>query len=197
MSTSATPTRCIARRAFAAEYRDATYRFTEEDDDRAPRYQLLPTGQRANRLFIVGPLIEVTTSDDHSRGRVADPSGTVRILVDEEETPSIHKRIQTIELPEYVSVAGKTRRYEAEGTTFTNLRVEQLTVTSEQTQRRWILDTARQTAKRLEQFDAGTNPYAQLVQEQYDVDPTRYRDAALEVIADVVDKSETDRETNP
>jgi hypothetical protein len=50
------PTREVARRVFASEFNDAAYTFKESDDERAPVYLLLPTGERANRVFLVGTL---------------------------------------------------------------------------------------------------------------------------------------------
>ena len=45
--------RQLAYRVFSSEFNQATYRFQESDDDRAPVYVLLPTGAAANRVFIV------------------------------------------------------------------------------------------------------------------------------------------------
>ncbi|KPN29615.1 hypothetical protein SY89_00329 [Halolamina pelagica] len=45
MSANA-PMREVARRAFATEFNDASHTFKESDDERAPAYQLLPTGRR-------------------------------------------------------------------------------------------------------------------------------------------------------
>ncbi|MDY7082565.1 MAG: DNA-binding protein, partial [Halobacteria archaeon] len=44
----------VAKRVFAGEFRDASHTFKESDDERAPSYLLLPTGQKANRVFVVG-----------------------------------------------------------------------------------------------------------------------------------------------
>ncbi|MFW6265140.1 MAG: DNA-binding protein, partial [Halanaeroarchaeum sp.] len=79
MSESQTPTREVARRVFAAEFNDATYTFKESDDERAPLYALLPTGERVNRVFIVGTLTEtedIGNENEYWRGRVVDPTGT-------------------------------------------------------------------------------------------------------------------------
>ena len=57
------PSREVARRVFAAEYNDASYTFKESDDERAPLYLLLPTGERANRVFVVGKPRTYETDD--------------------------------------------------------------------------------------------------------------------------------------
>ncbi|MFB6177809.1 MAG: DNA-binding protein, partial [Halobaculum sp.] len=55
---SSVPTREVARRVFAAEFNDGSHSFKESEDERAPLYLLLPTGERANRVFLVGTLTE-------------------------------------------------------------------------------------------------------------------------------------------
>ncbi|MFW6153542.1 MAG: DNA-binding protein, partial [Halobacteriota archaeon] len=69
----------VARRAFAREFNAATYTFSESDDEYAPVYALLPTGQRMNRAFVVGTLTEtedVGAEGEYWRGRVLEPTGT-------------------------------------------------------------------------------------------------------------------------
>jgi hypothetical protein len=187
MSRSETTSRCIARRAFAAEYDDATYRFSEQDAERAPAYLLLPTGQRANRLFVVGTLIDVETRGDGDwyRSRVADPTGSFEIIVGEEAPRPVRTTLRQVDPPAFVSVTGKTRRYEPEnGPPNTNLRAEDITTTSQPTRDRWIVDTARRTADRLEQFDSA-NEYARMVRDQYDPELDQYRRAAREAVEEV------------
>ncbi|MDB2272912.1 DNA-binding protein, partial [Halorubrum ezzemoulense] len=78
MSQSA-PTREVARRVCASEFNDAGYTFTESDDERAPVYALLPTGESSNRVFFVGTLTEkedVGEDSEYWRGRIVDPTGT-------------------------------------------------------------------------------------------------------------------------
>jgi RPA family protein len=74
------PMREVVHRTFAREFNDATYTFRESDDDRAPVYTLLPTGAKANRVFVVGTLTEtedVGSEDEYWQGRIVDPMGTV------------------------------------------------------------------------------------------------------------------------
>jgi RPA family protein len=51
--------RQVAKRAFAAELNDATHIFKESDEERAPNLALLPSGEAANRYFLVGTVTEV------------------------------------------------------------------------------------------------------------------------------------------
>lgn len=59
---SQTPMREVAVRVFAREFSEATYTFQESDDDRSPVNALLPTGARANRLFIAELSLKPTIS---------------------------------------------------------------------------------------------------------------------------------------
>ena len=56
---SVSVSREVARRVFANEFNVATHAFKESEDERAPNYILLPTGIRANRVFIVGTLTQL------------------------------------------------------------------------------------------------------------------------------------------
>jgi len=72
-----------ARRIFASELRECRYQFKEGDDEKSPTFVLLPTGERCNRLFIVGTLTEKQRQGDQNifyRGRVVDPTGTFFIM---------------------------------------------------------------------------------------------------------------------
>ena len=125
--SASVPTREVARRAFAAEFNDATYTFKESDDDRAPVYSLLPTGQRANRVFIVGTLTETEDVGDDSeywRGRIVDPTGTFFAYAGQYQ-PEATSVLRETETPAYVAVVGKPRTYETdEGDVNVSLRPE-------------------------------------------------------------------------
>src|SRR6056297_2415883 len=110
---SSAPTREVARRVFAREFNDASYTFKESDDERAPNYALLPTGERANRVFFVGTLTEKEDVGDDSeywRGRIVDPSGTFFVYAGQYQ-PEAASMLRELEAPEYVAVAGKPRTY--------------------------------------------------------------------------------------
>ena len=72
-----------ARRVFAAELRECRYQFKDGDDEKSPTFVLLPTGERCNRIFLVGTLTEKQRQGDQNifyRGRVVDPSGTFFVM---------------------------------------------------------------------------------------------------------------------
>jgi RPA family protein len=182
---SSAPTREVARRVFAREFNDASYSFKESDEERAPLYLLLPTGERANRVFIVGTLTETEDVGDDSeywRGRVVDPTGTFFVYAGQYQ-PEAAGVLRDLTPPAYVAVAGKPRTYETdEGDVNVSVRPESITVVEEATRDRWVAETAERTLDRIERFDEETNEYASMAQEQYGVDATTYREMVIEAL---------------
>jgi RPA family protein len=109
MSTSpddGSPGREVAKRLFAREFNDATYTFKESEDELAPNYTLLPTGDRVNRLFFAGTLTEtedVGSDSEYWQGRVVDPTGTFYVYAGQYQ-PEAASVLRQIETPTYVTV---------------------------------------------------------------------------------------------
>ena len=176
------PTREVAHRAFATEFNDASYTFKESDEERAPVYLLLPTGARANRVFLVGTLTETEDVGDDSeywRGRIVDPTGTFFVYAGQYQ-PEAASALRDLEPPAYVAVVGKPRTYETDdGTVNVSVRPESITVVDAATRDRWVVETAERTTERIEAFDDEANEYARMAREEYDPDPDAYRQAAI------------------
>ncbi|MFC4406921.1 RPA family protein [Haloarchaeobius iranensis] len=168
---SQAPTREVAKRVFAREFNDATYTFKESDEERAPNFALLPTGDRANRVFVVGTLTETEDIGDDSeywRGRVVDPTGTFFIYAGQYQ-PEAAAFLRDTEPPAYVSVVGKPRTFETDdGSVNVSLRPESITAVDEATRDRWVVETAERTLDRVEAYDDETNEYAAMATERYD-----------------------------
>jgi RPA family protein len=179
-----TPTREVARRVLAREFADATYTFKESDDDRAPVYVLLPTGERANRVFVVGTLTEtedVGEDSEYWQGRIVDPNGDTFYVYAGQYQPEAASTLRDLEPPAYVSVVGKPRTYETdEGDVNVSIRPESITEVDETVRDRWVVETARLTLERIDGFDDEGNEYARMAEEQYpDIDQATYRDAVI------------------
>ena len=164
---SSTPTREVARRVFAREFNDATYTFKESDDDRAPVYVLLPTGQRANRVFVVGTLTETQDVGDESeywQGRIVDPNGDTFFTYAGQYQPDAASMLRELEPPAYVAVVGKPRTYETEeGEVNVSIRPESITEVDEATRDRWVTETAQRTIDRISTFEeAEHDEYVQM-----------------------------------
>jgi RPA family protein len=183
--SSNTPLREVAQRAFAREVNAATHTFRESDDDRAPVYVLLPTGAKANRVFVVGTLTDtadVGDEDEYWQGRVIDPTGTVFIYAGQYQ-PDAAGVLRDTEPPAYVAVVGKPRTYETDdGTVNVSVRPEHLTIVDEPTRDRWVAETAQRTLDRLETVDNPANEYGQLAREEYGDAGEQYRHAVIEAV---------------
>ena len=181
-----TPTREIARRAFAVEFNDTTHTFTESDDERAPVYALLPTGARANRVFVVGTLTEtddVGEDAEYWQGRIVDPNGDTYFTYAGQYQPEAASMLRELEPPAYVAVVGKPRTFETdEGEVNVSIRPESITTVDEATRNRWVIETAERTIERLQAYDDDATEYVRMARERYDGDTERYRQAAVEAL---------------
>ena len=189
-----TPTREVARRVFAGEFNDATYTFKESDDDRAPVYVLLPTGERANRVFIVGTLTEtedVGEDSEYWQGRIVDPNGDTYFAYAGQYQPDAASMLRELEPPAYVSIVGKPRTYETDdGDVNVSIRPESITPVDETTRNRWVVETAERTLERVEgyqeadptQDDYATDEYVQMAHDEYEPAIENYRRLVVEAL---------------
>lgn len=154
-----------AVRLLAAELSKADYHFQERDDERAPKYLLLPSGGKANRVMMGGTLLSVedTSSGDGTpfwKARVEDPSGEFMVFAGQYQ-PEAASVLQTIanaddKPPAFVHVVGKTTEYrpeDDEGEVIVNVRPETVSVVNEAQRNNWLQETAGRTIERLEQED--------------------------------------------
>jgi RPA family protein len=197
MSSNEIPTREVARRVFADEFNDATFSFKESDDDRAPVYALLPTGQKVNRVFFVGTLTEkedVGEDNEYWRGRIVDPTGTFFVYAGQYQ-PEAASTLRDLEPPAYVAVVGKPRTYETDdGSVNVSVRPESITQVDAATRDRWVVETAERTVERIGAFEEEGNEYAQMAREQYDLPVESYKNAAIEALGSL---EETDELSEP
>ncbi|ADE02615.1 RPA family protein [Haloferax volcanii] len=182
MSSNEIPTREVARRVFAQEFNDAGYTFKESDDERAPVYLLLPTGESANRVFLVGTLTEkedVGEDNEYWRGRIVDPTGTFFVYAGQYQ-PEAASALRDLDAPAYVAVVGKPRTYETDdGSINVSVRPESITEVDAATRDRWVTETADKTLDRIAAFDEEGDEYARMAREHYDLDPEEYKRAAI------------------
>ena len=123
---------------------------------------LLPTGERSNRIFIVGTLTEKTRQGEQNifyRGRVIDPTGTFFIMAGSYQ-PEAMQQLAKIETPAFVAVIGKASIYQKDPASarscFRPGRINQ--VVDKETRDLWTLDTANRTLDRVDAFANGTSP---------------------------------------
>jgi len=193
---AATPTREVARRVFASEFNDAHYTFKESDDDRAPVYLLLPTGERANRVFLVGTLMEtedVGSDSEYWQGQVIDPNGDRFYMYAGQYQPDAASVLRELEPPAYVAVVGKPRTYETDdGEVNVSIRPESITEVDAATRDRWVVETAERTLERVQAFEADdpddpddgatVDEYVAMARQQYDRPVENYRRLVVEAL---------------
>jgi len=188
MSSNEIPTREVARRVFADEFNDATFSFKESDDDRAPVYALLPTGQKVNRVFFVGTLTEkddVGEDNEYWRGRIVDPTGTFFVYAGQYQ-PEATSTLRDLEPPAYVAVVGKPRTYETDdGTVNVSVRPESIQVVDAATRNRWVVETAERTIDRVSAFEEEGNEYGRMAREEYDIPVERYVESTVSALESV------------
>jgi len=193
---ASTPTREVAHRVFAGEFNDASYTFKESDDDRAPVYLLLPTGDQANRVFVVGTLMEtedVGSDSEYWQGQVIDPNGDRFYMYAGQYQPDAASMLRELEPPAYVSVVGKPRTYETDdGDVNVSVRPESITEVDAATRDRWVVETAERTLERIQAFEADeaadpedgatVDEYVAMAREEYDLPVENYRRLVVEAL---------------
>jgi uncharacterized protein len=178
-----------ARRVFAAELRECRYQFKDGDDEKSPTFVLLPTGERCNRIFLVGTLTEKQRQGDQNifyRGRVVDPSGTFFVMAGSYQ-PEAMQQLAKIDTPAFVAVVGKPNLYQApDGAFLVSVRIESITVVDKETRDLWVLDSAARTLDRIDMFATGTGPDIMKAKEQYPaIDVTVFRKTAYDALAQI------------
>ena len=178
-----------ARRVFAAELRECRFQFRDGEDEKSPTFVLLPTGERCNRIFLVGTLTEKQRQGDQNifyRGRVVDPSGTFFVMAGSYQ-PEAMQQIAKIDTPAFVAVVGKPNLYQTpDGAFLVSVRVESITVVDKETRDLWVLDTAARTLDRIEMTARGTSPDVIKAKEQYPgIDVAVFRKTAYDALAQI------------
>lgn len=179
-----------ARRIFAAELRECRYQFKDGDDEKSPTFVLLPTGERSNRIFLVGTLTEKQRQGDQNifyRGRVNDPTGTFFVMAGSYQ-PEAMQQIAKIETPAFVAVIGKPSIYQKDPTStpLVSVRIESINVVDKETRDLWVLDTAARTLDRITAMAKGEGKDVAMAKEQSStLDPAIFRKMTYEALAQI------------
>ena len=194
--------RTTAVRTFAGELAAATTSTRFSEDEKAPTFQILPSGTAAHRVFIVGTVTEVNDVGDGSeywRARVVDPNGDTFYVFAGQYQPEAASVLRELEAPAYVSVVGKTDTFEGDdGETFVSLTAEEVAQTDQRTHDRWVVETAERTLDRIEAGQAGEQApdidrevdellFEQATAEYGAEAAEEAREAALEAVATLTD----------
>lgn len=173
-----------ARRAFAAELRETRVQFREGNEEKSPSFVLLPTGERCNRVFIVGTMTEKKRQGEQNifyRARVVDPTGTFFVMAGSYQ-PEAMQQMARIEPPSFVAVVGKPSLYETpDGAILVSVRAESITTVDRDVRDQWVLDTARATLDRLDAW--GKTPDSVRATNDYPgIDPSVFRKSVYDAL---------------
>lgn len=171
-----------AKRVLAREFRDIKYEVKEGTDEKAPKFALLPTGEKANRVFVVGVLLEKEKRGDAKpfyRMKIQDPTGSIYGMASSYK-PDAMQAIAEIEAPAFVAVVGKANPYETpEGNVYVSLGAEFVSVVDKETRNLYLLDAMKATLDRIE-HRTSLPDYA-LISEKYgDISMIPYLEAVRE-----------------
>ncbi|KQC03050.1 MAG: nucleic acid-binding protein [Methanoculleus sp. SDB] len=172
-----------ARRIFASELRESRLQFKDGNDEKSPSFVLLPTGERSNRIFLVGKMTQKDKKGDQNvfyTIRVEDTTGIFFVNAGSYQDEAM-RQIRQIEPGGYVAVVGKpTVRTTPDGSVFVSVRAESVTPVDEETFRIWTLDTAEQTLGRLDRF--GETEDSVKAREFYTTDSLKYRQIVYDAL---------------
>jgi len=180
-----------AKRVFAQDLNQATHSFTRPEDgeeDRAPNFSLLPSGEAANRVFVVGTLMEtkdVGTDSEYWRGTVMAASESVSVYAGEYQ-PEAMQLLSSTETPCYVAVIGKIHSYETDYGINVSLQPEHISVVDEAVRDSWVAETLDATQDRLGALESGETEEADAVLAVYEGNTADVEAAVEDAVEELV-----------
>jgi RPA family protein len=161
-----------AKRVFGAELNMATHSFTrpeDEGDDRAPKFTLLPSGEAANRVLVVGALIEtsdVGSDSEFWKGRVMAGSEVVNVYAGEYQAEAA-RVLRSAEPPAYVAVVGKIHQYETDSSVMISIQPEHISTVDSEIRDSWMAESINATQARLGALKRGESDAMDAVHSVY------------------------------
>ena len=170
-----------AKRVFAAEFRNCKFAEKFSTDEKAPTFTLTPTGEIAARLLIVGVATskERTSTKDKAntiyKTRISDGTGDFFVSASSFQ-PDAMMQLAKIEVPAIVAVIGKPKIFVKEdGTIFTSVNAESVTVVDKETRDIWKLETAKATEDRIKMMETGGIKAIDNIKERYNTNLDTYK----------------------
>ena len=145
-----------AVRAFTQELRGITESKRADEGKYTPTFYPLPTGIDANRVLLMGVLIEtedIGSDSPYMRARMTDPTGSITVYAGEYQ-PEAAAFLEEVETPCYVAVVGKPKIYNPEsGGTVISITPESITKVESTQVDMWTQETVRATLYRLNEME--------------------------------------------
>jgi RPA family protein len=162
--------------------------FKEDDDEYAPSYLLLPSGGKANRVFIVGVLSDVEEDDGYFSIRVNDSTGTFLCYAGQYQ-PEAAEAIRHIDAPSFVAVVGKPDTFETDdGDVISTLRPERVVEVDKNTRDQWWAETAEATLERLDR-SVEDHQYAEMAEDRHGNQRAAMTNIVVEAIETLEDET--------
>lgn len=179
----------VAKRVFAYELSNSTHE-TSEGSERAPKYVLTPTGEKCNRVFIIGVLLEkeeVSPDSNFWRIRVSDPTGVVSGFVGRYQPEALESLLE-IEPPAIVSIVAKLNLFQGETRNFLSIRPEAINISDRKNRDFWVIETAKRTLERIKKLKNGKNGNEAI--EIYDTDLKEYTEMVKKAVEAIREEAE-------
>jgi len=174
----------VAKRVFSFEFGKATHQI---QGDGVVKYLLTPLGERLNRVFIVGVLLEkeeIGADTNFWRLRVSDPTGSFYTTVGKFQ-PEVLEIIGDLNVPELVAIVGKPRLFEGVSRKLISLRPENIAVVDLAVRDYWVLETARRTLERIEAMEKRENEDVKLAWRIYNPNLMEYVEVVKKALMSV------------
>ncbi|PWR73362.1 hypothetical protein ACKUB1_17870 [Methanospirillum stamsii] len=152
-----------AIRATAAEILESYHIFSIEtgDGEKPAKFALLPTGERANNVFIIGTLTAVKSDDRFVTGTLFDKTGKIKIRTSAEYQPAAYDQLSRIAktLPAHVAVCGRIAVFEPQEKKenspdrFVSIQAEGLAMVERSYRDDWDQEVHRETIRRYESWN--------------------------------------------
>lgn len=159
MTTQQSRTRAVC--VFPEELNAIDQTFKEQDAETAPRYGLLPSGVRVNRVMIAGTLTDweptngADTQESHTyyHARIVDFRGDIAHVYTGQYQPDATESLRTLEPPVNAFLVGKPHVYAGDdGTVYTSVQPEYIVERSAPVRYAWTIHAAQQTLERIDYF---------------------------------------------
>lgn len=183
--------RVLASELNAAHTRDTFQDEDEEsgDDDRIPKFLVLPSGEGANRVMMTGTvtdLEDVGTDSEYLRLAVTDVTGETFYAYAGQYAPDAKAKMKALDMPSLVSIVGKPSVYEDDdGNVYVSVTPENIQAINHDEYFRLLTEIAEDTVDRIAN-GVGSEKFQGIAQAMH-TDSTRgdIYDAAISVLEEV------------
>ncbi|MCQ2355405.1 MAG: nucleic acid-binding protein [Methanocorpusculum sp.] len=159
MAGKRTMQRQPVKQVFAAEFAEITKTYKDPNDQKAPVFALLPTGERCNRVFVVGRIRQCGLAKNQKDyiAKISDPTGNIRVSASQQYAPDAKRALSKIDLTHqvYAGIVGTAKTYRPQNdpsAVVVSLEAKHVYVLDGALYAQWVVHTAHQTVGRIKKF---------------------------------------------